>query len=132
MTVNIPKPRVMSWSLGGVGEDGRWRHAENDESVREVISNILLTRPGERLMRQQFGAGLLDFIHQQNNQTTRNVMAEIVRKAINQWETRVQVEGVEVSPDNENLSLVQIIIRYRMLYSGQHNQLSFGINLDQL
>jgi len=122
----------MSWSLGGVGEDGRWRHAENDESVREVISNILLTRPGERLMRQQFGAGLLDFIHQQNNQTTRNVMAEIVRKAINQWETRVQVEGVEVSPDNENLSLVQIIIRYRMLYSGQHNQLSFGINLDQL
>lgn len=132
MPVSVPKPKVMSWSLEGVGEDGRWRHADNDESVREVIRNILLTRPGERLMRKQFGAGLLDFIHQQNNQTTRNVMAEIVRKAINQWETRVQVEDVEVSPDNENLSLVQIIIRYRMLYSGQHNQLSFGINLDQL
>jgi phage baseplate assembly protein W len=132
ITTNIPEPKVMSWSLEGVSEDGRWHYAENDKSVREVIRNILLTRPGERLMRKQFGAGLLDFIHQPNNQTTRNVMAEIVRKAIDQWETRVQVEQVEVLPDRDNLSVVQIIIRYRMLYSGQINQLSFGIDLNQL
>lgn len=130
--MNIPTPQVRSWSLDGVTEDGRWAYAENDDSVREVIRNILLTRPGERLMRGQFGAGLADFIHQPNNSTTRNLMAGVIRKAIDQWETRVRVDKVEVLPDRNNLSVVQIMIRYTMRYSGQVNELSLGLQLGQL
>jgi uncharacterized protein len=129
--LSAPVPQVLSWPLGGVNEQGQWQYTDNDESVREVIRNILLTRPGERLMRPSFGAGLLDFIHQPNNQTTRNLMAGVIRKAVEQWETRVIVEGVEVLAVNGSLSTVQIIIRYQMRYSGQINQLSLGLELGQ-
>ena len=42
-------PQVMSWPLEGIDENGKWQYASDDGSVREVIRNILLTRPGERL-----------------------------------------------------------------------------------
>jgi len=127
--VNRPVPNVMSWPLEGVDENGRLQYAHDDDSIREVIRNILLTRPGERLMRPQFGAGLLDFIHQPNNVTTRAIMANVVRKAIEQWETRVRVESVEVLPDSSRLSTVQIIIRYSMRHAPQPRQLTFALDL---
>ena len=128
----IPVPKVMSWPLGGVDENGRLGFAGDDASVREVIRNILLTRPGERLLRPQFGAGLLDFIHQPNNETTRTLMANVVQKAIEQWETRVIVDSVSVVPDSVSLSRVQIVIRYRMRYARQPLQLTLGLDLNQV
>ena len=128
----VPVPNVLSWPLGGVDEEGRLGYASDDDSVREVIRNILLTRPGERLMRPQFGAGLLDFIHQPNNETTRNLMANVIRKAIEQWETRVRVEAVDVLPDRTSLSVVQIIIRYHMRHNRKAQQLTLGLDLARL
>ncbi len=128
----IPVPKVMNWPLGGVDENGRLGFASDDYSVREVIRNILLTRPGERLLRPQFGAGLLDFIHQPNNETTRTLIANVVQKAIEQWETRVIVDSVSVVPDSVSLSCVQIVIRYQMRYARQPLQLTLGLDLNQV
>ena len=125
-------PSVLSWPLGNIDGDGRMAYAQDDNSVREVIRNILLTRPGERLMRPRFGAGLMDFVHQPNNQTTRNLMANVIRKAIEQWETRVKVESVSVLPDATSLSTVQINIVYKMRHTRQAQQLTFGLNLSGL
>lgn len=125
-------PKVMSFPLGGVDAQGRLLYADDDQSVREVIRNILLTNPGERLMRPVFGAGLLEFIHQPNNETTRTLLANIVRKSIEQWETRVKVDEVNVLPDPQSLTQVQIMIRYRMRHSPQPMQLSLGMDLSSL
>lgn len=125
-------PKVISFPLGGVDAQGRLGYADDDQSVREVIRNILLTSPGERLMRPVFGAGLLDFIHQPNNETTRTLIGNLVRKAIEQWETRVKVDDVSVLPDPQNLTQVQIVIRYQMRHSPQPMQLSLGMDLSSL
>ncbi len=122
-------PSVLSWPLGSINKDGRMGFSQDDSSVREVIRNILLTRPGERLMRPRFGAGLMDFVHQPNNETTRNVMANVIRKAIEQWETRVKVESVSVLPDVNSLSVVQITIVYKMRHTRQSQQLTLGLDL---
>ena len=136
LDMNINIPQVLSWPLNGVDENGRWSYASDDDSVRQVIRNILLTRPGERLMRPQFGAGLLDFIHQPNNETTRNIMANVVRKAIEHWETRVLVESVDILPDRNSVSTVQIIISYQLRHAQRHSQrqkqLTLGFDLSQL
>ena len=115
--MNAPIPNILSWPLGGIEPDGRLPAARDDASVRDVMLNILLTRPGERLMRPAFGAGLLDYVHQPNNQTTRSLIANLVRKALEQWETRVVVEAVEVMPDPASPAEAHIQIRYRMRHS---------------
>ncbi len=129
--MSVPIPQVMSWPLEGIDEEGNFSYATDDDSVREVIRNILLTRPGERLRRKAFGAGIIDFIHQNNNVTIRTMMADIVKKAITQWETRVIVESVDVSPDNQSLARVHIVIRYRMRHTRKINQLTLSLDLDQ-
>jgi phage baseplate assembly protein W len=130
--MNTPIPQVMSWPLDGIDADGCFSYATDDDSVREVIRNILLTRPGERLRRRTFGAGITDFIHQNNSLTTRTMLANVVRKAVQQWETRVIVENVNVLPDQRQLATVHIIIRYRMRHTRKMNQLTLSLDLNQV
>jgi predicted component of type VI protein secretion system len=44
-------------------------------------------------------------------------MSGIIRKAIEQWEPRIEVEGVDVDPNPGSLAAVHITIRYRMRHS---------------
>lgn len=127
--MTVPTPQVLSWPLGGVDENGRLALASGDDSVREVIRNILLTRPGERLMRPEFGAGLQDFIHQPNNQSTRSVMANVIRKAIELWETRIKLETVQVEALPGRVAEVQVTIRYRMRHSQIPSQFTLSLDM---
>lgn len=44
------------WAVDGTG---RTATTGRDEHVRDLIEQVLLTAPGERVMRPEFGAGLL-------------------------------------------------------------------------
>lgn len=129
--MSVPTPQMLSWPLGGIDASGRLPHARDDWSIREVMLNILLTRPGERLLRPGFGAGLLDFVHQPNNETTRRLIAGVVRKSLAQWETRVELDQVEVLPDPDDLAEVHIRIRYRARHGTRAQELSLTLSLEQ-
>jgi uncharacterized protein len=105
-------PTILSWPLDGIGADGRLRWAREDTSFREVILAILLTRPGERLMRPTFGAGLMDFVHEPNNETTRAMIAARVQKALGVWEPRIVVQAVDVTADPDDPAAAHIAIHY--------------------
>lgn len=131
--MNVPVPKIISWPLlGTVGDDGRLHYAEDDRSIREVMLNILLTRPGERLMRRDFGAGLLDYVHQPNTETTRQLMARVVRKSLELWEPRVQIEAVDVQPVRDSLAEVQLTVHYRPRTTNTPQALSLTLDLTQL
>ncbi|HGX93125.1 MAG TPA: hypothetical protein ENK35_07395 [Candidatus Tenderia sp.] len=123
-------PKLQSWPLGGINsETGRYPYAEGDTSLRESMINILLTRPGERLMRPEFGAGLQNFIHQPNNVTTRQLIADSVNRALKRWEPRIVLESVNVMAEEHNLSEVIIEIHYRSLISDETGALGLRLNL---
>jgi phage baseplate assembly protein W len=50
----MTSPLEFPWSI-----DGRGRTSASDDHVRDLIEQVLLTSPGERVMRPDFGAGLL-------------------------------------------------------------------------
>lgn len=124
-----PMPNLQSWPLGSVDEDGALSWVREDQSVREVMLNILLTRPGERLQRPDFGAGLLNFVHQPNTETTRNLIAGVVKKSLALWEPRVVLDGVTVEASPDNLAQVHINIRYRMRHNPAPAELGLTLNL---
>ena len=124
-----PMPNLQSWPLGSVDQDGALAWAQADQSVREVMLNILLTRPGERLQRPDFGAGLLNFVHQPNTKTTRNLIAGVVKKSLALWEPRVLVDGVEVATNPDNLAQVHITIRYHLRHQPAAAELGLTLNL---
>ncbi|MCK9986906.1 MAG: uncharacterized protein AzoDbin1_03378 [Azoarcus sp.] len=125
-----PESLLMSFPLlAGLADDGRPQWRRGNPSVREVMLNILLTRPGERLMRPEFGAGIRNFIHHPNNETTRALIADAALRALTRWEPRVTIEEVRVTPDRERLSHVNLEVRYRLLADGGRETLELALDL---
>ena len=121
--------QIISWPLGGTDPRGRLAWAADVESVRDVIWNILMTRPGERLMRPEFGAGLTDYVHQPNNATTRSLIADVIKRSITRWEPRIELEAVEVAPDPHRRSHIDITIRYRLPMTGGSGAVDLDLEL---
>lgn len=123
-------PQLLTWPMGGINpSNGRYEYAKDDTSLRDSMINILLTRPGERLMRPEFGAGLQNFIHQPNNISTRQLMADTIARALKRWEPRLVLEAVNVTPDEQNLSEVAIEIHYRSLINNETGAMGLRLNL---
>lgn len=113
-----------------VGGDGRLAWSEGEDNVRESIRVILLTEPGERLMREDFGCGLRRFLFEPNTVTTRQLIRERVIKAIGRWEPRVKVDDVTVETDANNPRLVGINIFFRLVATQALGRVGLTLQLE--
>ena len=119
---------TVGFPLGGP-EDGRFGFSRGETALRESLWNILLTRPGERLMRPEFGAGIRRFIHEPNTETTRALIADAARTAITRFEPRIVLLGVRADPDPRDRTVVRLAIDYRPVASSQADRLDLSISL---
>jgi len=119
----------MTFSLDGVNADGRWPAADGEKSIREALWNILATRPGERLMRPEFGVGLERYVHQPNTSTTRELIADRITRAIGRWEPRIDLDGVDVVSDETAPTRARVTIRYRIRETGALGELALALEL---
>lgn len=122
-------PQLLGLSLKGVVA-GAWPYAQGDDSVQQTLLHILLTSPGERLMRPEFGAGLLRFVHHPNNETIRRLLAETVRKAVEQWEPRIVLEAVNADADPDDPTLVHLVIVYRLRTAPEPQRFTLDLELE--
>jgi phage baseplate assembly protein W len=130
MTMSTPDALLTSFPLWvGLTPEGRADWRRGNASVREVMLNILLTNPGERLMRPEFGAGIRRFIHHPNTETTRALIADAARRALTRWEPRVTVDAVRALPDPEQFARVNLEVRYRLLTDGSPQSLDLTLDL---
>ena len=84
-----------------VDEDGHLVVARYEESIRQSIWIILSTARGERVMRPDFGCGIYDLVFAVNTPGTAGQLAIEVRRALLQWEPRIQVLDVQVNTGSE-------------------------------
>ncbi len=109
--------------------DGRLPFALGDESVRDSLRNILLTRPGERLMRPEFGAGLQRFIHEPDHEATRRLIADVAKGAVQRFEPRIVLESVDVEPVDGRPATLRVALRYHLRHDGQVGVLTLPLEL---
>jgi phage baseplate assembly protein W len=113
-----------------VGADGRLAWSEGEDNVRESIRIILLTEPGERMMREDFGCGLRKFLFEPNTVTTRQLIRERVVRAIGRWEPRVKVDDVAVDADPGNPRLIGINIFFRLVATQMIGRVGVTLQLE--
>jgi hypothetical protein len=90
---------------------GRFEYVDGMEILRQSVAAILDTEPGERVMLPSFGCGLRRYLMQPNTLSTRTAMQEDISTALEQWEPRIRLARVAVTP-GEDPSLVWIDIAY--------------------
>ncbi|MFG2727961.1 GPW/gp25 family protein [Streptomyces canus] len=64
---------------------GRTAHATHPEHVRDLIEQLLFTSPGERVMRPDFGCGLLDLVFAPNSPELVSTLELSVQASLQRW-----------------------------------------------
>jgi phage baseplate assembly protein W len=85
-----------------------------DQELKESIRLILGTAYGERPMRPEFGCGIHDLVFAPANSTTAGQAAYEVRRSLDRWEPRIEVDDVDVSFDAQNTALMYVGVTYKV------------------
>jgi uncharacterized protein len=95
--------------------DGRGRVAEAkpDDHIRQLIEQVLFTQPGERVMRPDFGSGLMQLVFAPLSAELATATQFLAQGALQQWLGElIQVEAVQVDAEDTRLKVtVQYVVR---------------------
>lgn len=96
--------------------DGQGRISINslEEQVRQSILLILRTARGERVMRNDFGAGLHRLVFSPSNYATFAMVEHEVKDALIRFEPRIDVMNVKVTPYPDEPEKLDIYLEYRV------------------
>jgi phage baseplate assembly protein W len=83
-----------------------------EREIEESIRLILGTSPGERPMRPEFGCRVHDYVFAPADAETAARIAADVRIALERWEPRIDLDGVIVTPDPLDQTVLYIDVRY--------------------
>lgn len=109
---------------------GRLYFPDLQESVAQSIQIILSTRPGEQLMRPEFGAGLQRFLHEPNSLVTRRRIRDAVITSLQRWEPRILVSQVAVEEVANAPGQIRVEIRYQIRRTGAAQQMGLTMQLE--
>jgi uncharacterized protein len=108
-----------------VDHTGGLAWATGPDALDRSIRVILGTAKGERAMRPGFGCAIWDLLFAPVNANTLGLMAQATRDAIAQWEPRVTLEDVRVTPDPAEPALVLIEVSYRVKVTNDRRNLVY-------
>ncbi|MHC2842883.1 GPW/gp25 family protein [Bradyrhizobium diazoefficiens] len=110
---------------------GQAAMAAYEEDVRQAILIILQTNNGERLMRPTFGAGLNAFVFEPINPTSMAALQTRVQNALIDWEPRIDVVAVSVTPAPTAIGTLLIDITYRVRLTNSVGNLVYPFYLGE-
>jgi Bacteriophage baseplate protein W len=116
--------RGFSWPMS-IDHTGKIKLTDGPEDLDRSMRIVLLTAPGERVMRAQFGCRIWDLLFEPITPNLLGLIAEAVRDALAQWEPRVEVEQVIPAPDNNDGGLVHIQVIYRVRATNDRRNLVY-------
>jgi len=99
---------------------GRTGVTDRDDHIRDLIEQVLFTAQGERVMRPDFGAGLLALVFEPNSTTLAAATRTLVQSALQQNLSHlIAVRSVEVLNDDAALrvSVEYTVLLDRMTHS---------------
>ena len=84
--------------------------------VEQMIRQVLLTNPGERAMRPDFGCGLRRMVFAPNDPTAASLTQVTIYQALTRWlGSVIEVAGVTVHAEDARLAVaVDYVLKARM------------------
>lgn len=113
-----------SWPLR-VDQTGAIRLTDGPASLDRAITLVLMTAPGERLMRPEFGCRIWELLFEPVTGNLLGLISQYVREALARWEPRVEVDEVVASPDPAQPALVRVAISYRVRATNDRRNLVY-------
>jgi phage baseplate assembly protein W len=116
--------RGFSWPME-VDHTGSIRLTDTVEDIDRSMRSVLMTAPGERVMRPRFGCDIWDLLFEPVTPNLLGLIASAVYEALGQWEPRVQVDEVVPVPDVDDGGLVRVTVTYHVKATNDRRNLVF-------
>ena len=87
---------------------------KNANAIARSVRNIILTSPGEKFFNPDFGSNVSKLLFENLDEVTALAIRDEIETAINNYEPRVSLIDVEVTPDFDGNSL-DAKIKYRIV-----------------
>ena len=86
--------------------------ATGTHDIEQAIRIILMTAPGERVMRPEFGCRIHELVFAPHDASTESLAAYYVQVALERWEPRVELREVDVVTDPARDGVLLVEIKY--------------------
>jgi len=100
--------------------------SEYEENIRQNITVILGTRPGERQMLPAFGCRIHELLFAPSTRRTAQVAARYVEQALRRWERRIEVKNVVADIDAGGA--IRVDLTYKIISTGAVQRLQQAIS----
>lgn len=94
------------------------------EDIEQSLFILLRTRPGERVMRPDYGCGLEDLLFEPVNTSLLTYIKELISKAILYYEPRIELRNIEISED-ENLLEGRVVISLDVVVRSTNSRFNY-------
>ena len=105
--------------------------SELEQDIRESISIILETAPGERVMRPDFGCGIHDLVFSTMSSANMGLFESRLREAITRWESRVDILTLNVFTKQPDRGMLEIELSCRIRDTNAEFNLVFPFYLTE-
>lgn len=93
--------------------------------ISELIRQVLLTAPGERVNLPDFGAGLRNYVFSNINDSTASLVQTAIFQSLDRWlGNLISVDEVKVSSDQSTLS---VNVKYTLKARGNQELLNLEV-----
>ncbi len=98
------------------------------EQMKSNMLNVLLTEPGERIFKPDFGVGLRTYLFE--NFTDKEDLTDRIKDQVNKYVPQVELTGVNIDkkPDSHKL---QVSVYYRTIISNQQDAIQVNFLADR-
>jgi phage baseplate assembly protein W len=104
--------RGWSFPPGFLRESATTDMVSDVDDIRQSLSILLSTSPGERIMVPKFGCALWPMVFENWSITLKTKLQDVVRRAILHWEPRITVDRVVAEADRNEPGLIRIEVTY--------------------
>lgn len=101
---------------------------KNESAIARSVRNLVLTQPGERFFNENLGSAISASLFENMDDMSASVIRDEIRSTIANYEPRVQLIDVIVSPNYDNNEF-NVTIQYKIIgIDVLPQQLSFALS----
>jgi phage baseplate assembly protein W len=99
--------------------------ARGEDDVEQALEIVLGTAPGERPMRPEFGCEVHDLVFDTIDAAMVGRVETAIRAALDRWEPRVEVMGIDFDLGRAAEGVLEITISYRIRATNRERNLVY-------
>ena len=88
--------------------------SSGEHDIEQAIRIILMTAPGERMMRPEFGCHIHELVFAPHDPATESLAIYYVQESLERWEPRIELRDVNVVTDPGRDGVLLIEIKYQI------------------